>query len=67
MRLLYISDIHGQYSALAALLEKIKPASEDVLIFLGDYVDRGPDSRRVIDLLLQLKKKSRYSHLFSNG
>lgn len=56
MRLLYISDIHGQYSALAALLKKIKPASDDVLIFLGDYVDRGPDSRKVIDLLLQLKK-----------
>ncbi|RKD69748.1 serine/threonine protein phosphatase 1 [Sinobaca qinghaiensis] len=55
MRYLFISDIHGQYSALAALLKKLEPASDDILIFLGDYVDRGPDSRKVIDLLLELK------------
>lgn len=51
-----VGDIHGCYFALESLLNQI-PISwgKDYLIFLGDYIDRGPDSRRVIELLLQLK------------
>ncbi len=53
-----VGDIHGRSDLLAALLRKIeadasaRPASRKTLIFLGDYVDRGPDSRGVVEMLL---------------
>ncbi|EGF25122.1 metallophosphoesterase family protein [Rhodopirellula baltica] len=52
MRTLAIGDIHGCYQSLAALesLAKFKP--EDRIITLGDYVDRGPDSKSVIEWLI---------------
>ncbi len=53
-RLIAIGDIHGCAAALDGLLELIAPTPKDRLVFLGDYVDRGPDSRRVIDTLLTL-------------
>ena len=43
MRTLVIGDIHGCSKALRTLLDAVKPGPEDVLITLGDYVDRGPD------------------------
>jgi len=42
MRILAIGDIHGYLAALDALLAAVKPTPEDSVIFLGDYVDRGP-------------------------
>ena len=57
-RLYAIGDIHGRFDLLEQLLEMIGVDAEDapteddkILIFLGDYVDRGPDSKRVLDLL----------------
>ncbi len=52
-----IGDIHGCLFALEALLESL-PINwgRDYLIFLGDYIDRGPDSRRVLELIMDLKK-----------
>ncbi|WP_417469060.1 metallophosphoesterase family protein [Maricaulis sp.] len=50
-----IGDIHGRRDLLLALLEKIAaddPHAASDLIFLGDYIDRGPDSAGVIDVLL---------------
>lgn len=38
------------------MLEAIVPTADDQLVFLGDYVDRGPDSRKVIDRLIRLKE-----------
>ncbi len=49
-----IGDIHGCYDQLVALLAKIQPGPDDKLIFLGDYIDRGPEPRRVIEMLLEL-------------
>ncbi|MFM7846303.1 MAG: metallophosphoesterase family protein [Planctomycetota bacterium] len=49
-----MGDIHGHAAALRTLLEFIAPTPADTLVFLGDYVDRGPDTKGVIDLLLQL-------------
>ena len=43
-RLIAIGDIHGYSAALAALLGAIDPRSDDVLVTLGDYCDRGPDT-----------------------
>lgn len=56
-RLFAIGDIHGCHGALTALLEKIKPDREiDRVIFLGDYINRGEHSNRVIDSLIEYKK-----------
>lgn len=56
-RLLAIGDIHGCRDQLIALLAKVKPQASDRLIFLGDYIDRGPHSKEVIDLVLALRQR----------
>ena len=53
-----IGDIHGCYDRLKALVEKIPiDFSRDTLLFIGDYIDRGPHSAEVVDYLIQLKKR----------
>jgi serine/threonine protein phosphatase 1 len=59
-QLLYaVGDIHGRTDLLADLLRLIEadaadhPAAKKTLVFLGDYVDRGPDSRGVVEMLLE--------------
>ena len=54
MRTLAIGDIHGCLTALETLLGFVQPQADDLIITLGDYVDRGPDSRGVLDLLIAL-------------
>lgn len=54
-RLLAFGDIHGCRNQLRTLLETVAPSGQDRLIFLGDYIDRGPDSAGVIDDLLELR------------
>ena len=66
MRTIAIGDIHGCAKALRALIDSIQPEPEDLLVFLGDYVDRGPDSRGVIDLLIELKHRCRTVFLLGN-
>ena len=56
MRVLAIGDIHGCLGPLDDLLAWVAPAADDVLVTLGDYVDRGPDTRGVLDRLIGLKK-----------
>ena len=53
-RIIAIGDIHGCAFALEALIECIKPRPNDVLIPLGDYIDRGTHSPRVLDLMIDL-------------
>ena len=51
-----IGDIHGHLESLERLMEKIKPDLEkDQLVFMGDYIDRGPNSKGVVDYILRLK------------
>jgi len=53
-----IGDIHGCYDRLKTLMEKIPiDCSRDTLIFIGDYIDRGPHSAEVVDYLIQLKNR----------
>ena len=54
MRTLAIGDIHGCLTAFDHLLLHSKFSSKDTLITLGDYVDRGPDSKGVIDRLIAM-------------
>lgn len=59
-RIYAIGDIHGALEHLDGLIAKIEKDAGDLadaqLVFLGDYVDRGPDSKGVIDRLIALKK-----------
>ncbi|MFB4159449.1 metallophosphoesterase family protein [Geomicrobium sp. JSM 1781026] len=52
-RAFIIGDIHGNYDELLQLLTHWDPATE-TLIFLGDYIDRGPDSLQVVRHVMQL-------------
>ncbi|MGP0068865.1 MAG: metallophosphoesterase family protein [Isosphaeraceae bacterium] len=54
-RTIAIGDIHGCSRALETLLAAIGPRPEDVIVTLGDYVNRGPDSRGVLDRLIALE------------
>jgi diadenosine tetraphosphatase ApaH/serine/threonine PP2A family protein phosphatase len=57
-RMLAIGDIHGCYPKLIRLIKKIKvDPIEDILIFLGDYIDRGDQSKEVVDFLISLKQR----------
>jgi serine/threonine protein phosphatase 1 len=47
-RTIAIGDVHGCPAALAALVWAIDPTPLDTLVFLGDFIDRGPDSRGVL-------------------
>jgi serine/threonine protein phosphatase 1 len=52
-----IPDIHGCVNTLKALIEEqIRPVRSDELYFLGDYIDRGPESQAVIDYIRFLQK-----------
>jgi serine/threonine protein phosphatase 1 len=64
-RLLVFGDIHGAIVPLRRLLARVQPRAEDTLIFLGDYIDRGEDSRAVLDCLMELE--TTYSCVFLKG
>jgi serine/threonine protein phosphatase 1 len=51
-RLFAIGDIHGCADELATMLNAIDATRGDTVVFVGDYVDRGPSARDVIELLL---------------
>lgn len=53
-----IPDLHGCAKTLRAIVEKqIKPGNDDEIYFLGDYIDRGPDPKGVIDFIMDLQEK----------
>ena len=55
-RLIAIGDVHGCVHALDAILGAIAPCPRDQLVFLGDLVDQGRDTRDVLDRLLDLQR-----------
>lgn len=54
-RIIAIGDVHGCSRELNDLLIKLKVTPNDLLIFLGDLINRGPDSRGVLDIAQSLK------------
>lgn len=55
-RIFVIGDIHGCFIAMKELIEnQIQLSKDDKLIFLGDYIDRGPDSKKVLDYIMDLQ------------
>lgn len=65
-RLIAIGDIHGHRRALESLLDRVQPCREDTLVFLGDYIDRGPDSRGVLERIAKLQAAQRVIPLLGN-
>jgi serine/threonine protein phosphatase 1 len=65
-RVIAIGDIHGCAAALRTLVDVIRPTANDTLITLGDAIDRGPDSRGVIDHLLEIRDQCRLVPLLGN-
>jgi len=57
MRILAIGDIHGCSTALDTLLDYVSLHSHDIVVTLGDYVNKGPDSKGVLDRLLALHER----------
>lgn len=57
-RIFVVGDIHGCLDKLQDLMKRIDPApGRDQLVFLGDYIDRGDNSRGVVDYLLRVREK----------
>ena len=54
-KLIGISDIHGEYDKLCSVLDKVIPQKEDTIVFMGDYIDRGAQSREVVDKLIDMQ------------
>ena len=53
-----IGDIHGDLVALATLFDRLPPlVAEDTVVFLGDYIDRGPDSAGVVRWVRELSTR----------
>jgi serine/threonine protein phosphatase 1 len=65
-RTLVIGDVHGCSVALDIMLAELAPRNDDTLVMLGDYVDRGPDSRGVLNRLLELEKSTQLIPLTGN-
>jgi serine/threonine protein phosphatase 1 len=56
-RLLVTSDSHGCYDQFCILLDRAKLTKEDTLIILGDFIDRGPKSKDLVQHLIDLQKE----------
>ena len=56
-RVIAVGDLHGCATALATMLDGLKLQPHDAIIMLGDAIDRGPDSRGVIDRLMALRDR----------
>lgn len=65
-RTIAIGDIHGHSAALTALVAVIDPQPSDTIVLLGDYIDRGPDSRGVLEQIIELGKRCHTVPLIGN-
>lgn len=65
-RKLAVGDIHGCIKSFEALLKQIDLTTEDQLFLLGDYVNKGPESEKVLDLIIELKENYQVFPLLGN-
>ena len=61
-----IGDIHGMSDKLEQLIEKLPLQLGDHLVFIGDYVDRGPDPAGTVEFLVRLQQRQRCTFLIGN-
>jgi serine/threonine protein phosphatase 1 len=65
-RLIAVGDVHGCDRILKVILESIAPQPDDVFVFLGDLVNRGPNSKNVIDQVIELSNTCRVHTILGN-
>jgi serine/threonine protein phosphatase 1 len=65
-RTLVIGDIHGCLSAFDTLLATVNPQPGDQIVTLGDYIDRGPNSKAIINRLIELHRRGQLVALRGN-
>lgn len=61
-----IGDIHGSLAALKTIFKLNIIKNDDRVVFLGDYVDRGPDTKGVLDWLIENKKRFHFEFILGN-
>lgn len=66
MTIYAFGDIHGCCTKLNALLTQINPKPSDTLIFLGDMIDRGVDSKGVLDTIMAYEKRCQVISILGN-
>ena len=66
-RLFVVGDVHGCVAELDVLLAALELGAGDAVVCLGDYVDRGPSARDVVDRLLELQRRSDVHAVFLRG
>ncbi len=67
MKCYVIGDVHGCLSELAALSESLPLEPGDTVVFLGDYIDRGPESKGVIDYVIRWRGRGEQKTVFLRG
>jgi serine/threonine protein phosphatase 1 len=65
-RTIAVGDIHGCSTALAGLLAALDPKPDDTIVTLGDYINRGIDTRGVLDQLIDLEGRCHLVPLLGN-
>ncbi len=65
-RYIAITDIHGELGKLECVLSKIETRDDDIFVFMGDYIDRGPDSKGVIDRVIKQGKSHKCIYLIGS-
>ena len=65
-RVIAIGDIHGCSKALDTILDEVAPTQYDLVVTLGDYIDRGPNSRGVLERLISLGNQTELAAILGN-
>ncbi len=65
-KIVAIGDIHGCVDSLKSLWKKLEPYADATHVFIGDYIDRGPDSKGVVDFLLEVQNERKCIFLRGN-
>ena len=66
MALYAIGDIHGCLTALESIFNQGQIKKDDTVVFLGDYIDRGPNSKGVFDWLLENSRQYDFKFILGN-
>ncbi len=67
LKYLIIGDIHGQYDKLKQIMNQVEVSDYKNIIFVGDYIDRGPKSKEVINYLIDLKHNNKDKIILLEG
>ena len=65
-RYIAITDIHGELKKLESVLEQIDARADDVFMLMGDYIDRGPDSKGVVDRIIRQAETNKCIYLMGS-